>query len=65
MTPTIFGSTVGYSSDSLASCYFILLVRPIVCTLFTLPSVGTSACLFHILEVLHENVAVVWMVAIK
>jgi len=23
MTPTIFGSTIGYPSDSLASCYYL------------------------------------------
>ena len=27
MTPTIFGSTVGYPSDSLASCLLILLLQ--------------------------------------
>jgi len=26
VTPTIFGSTVGYPSDSLASCFFIIFV---------------------------------------
>jgi len=34
MTPTIFGSTVGYPSDSLASCYYFC------CIMYLLPCHG-------------------------
>jgi len=56
VTPTIFGSTVGYPSDSLACCsfyhatayticlarYMLLLVRPSVCLTHTGGSVRNS-----------------------
>jgi len=31
VTPTIFGSTVGYPSDSLASCYILFPALSVAC----------------------------------